>query len=166
MNWDALGAFAELVGAIGVVLSLVYLATQIRQSARAQRAATLQAFSEAITQAGNELARDEKLQLILSGMSEFRSLSEEERFRVHLVLTGLFRRFENVVLQQDLDLVDPEVAAAFLKPVHAMASMPGVREWWTLWQGIFSPQFVEYVNDAAANPEFQAPPGFGMPPAT
>lgn len=32
MNWDAIGAIAELLGAIGVIVSLVYLATQIRQS--------------------------------------------------------------------------------------------------------------------------------------
>jgi hypothetical protein len=32
MNWDAIGAVAELLGAIGVIASLVYLAVQIRQS--------------------------------------------------------------------------------------------------------------------------------------
>ncbi len=32
MNWDAVGAIAELLGAVGVIGSLVYLATQVRQS--------------------------------------------------------------------------------------------------------------------------------------
>ncbi len=32
MNWDAIGAIAELLGAIGVIASLVYLAAQIRKS--------------------------------------------------------------------------------------------------------------------------------------
>jgi hypothetical protein len=32
VNWDAIGAMAELVGAAGVIFSLVYLARQIRQS--------------------------------------------------------------------------------------------------------------------------------------
>ncbi len=30
MNWDALAATAELLAAIGVIVSLVYLATQTR----------------------------------------------------------------------------------------------------------------------------------------
>ena len=34
MNWDAFGALAELLGAIGVVASLIYLATQVRQNSR------------------------------------------------------------------------------------------------------------------------------------
>jgi hypothetical protein len=32
MNWDAIGAIAELLGAIGVIASFVYLATQIQHS--------------------------------------------------------------------------------------------------------------------------------------
>ncbi len=34
MNWDAIGAIAELFGAVGVIASLVYLAVQIRQNTR------------------------------------------------------------------------------------------------------------------------------------
>jgi len=32
MNWDAIGAIAESLGAVGVIASLVYLATKIRHS--------------------------------------------------------------------------------------------------------------------------------------
>lgn len=32
MNWDAIGAIAELVGALAVVLTLAYLARQISQN--------------------------------------------------------------------------------------------------------------------------------------
>lgn len=35
MNWDAIGALAELMGAIGVVVTLVFVAVQVRHSARA-----------------------------------------------------------------------------------------------------------------------------------
>lgn len=34
MNWEALGTAAEVVGAVAVVVSLVYLAVQIRQNTR------------------------------------------------------------------------------------------------------------------------------------
>ena len=30
MNWDAIGASAEMLAAIGVIISLVYLAVQMR----------------------------------------------------------------------------------------------------------------------------------------
>lgn len=34
MNWEAIGALAELAGALGVILSLVYLAYQIRLNSK------------------------------------------------------------------------------------------------------------------------------------
>ena len=37
MNWDAVGAMSELVGAIAVVVTLIYLAVQIRLNTRAIR---------------------------------------------------------------------------------------------------------------------------------
>jgi len=41
MNWDAVGAVAELLGAIGVIVSLVYLAIQIRRNTRIQKRTNL-----------------------------------------------------------------------------------------------------------------------------
>ena len=43
MNWEAIGAIGEIIGAIAVVATLVYLSAQIRQSNREARASTLQA---------------------------------------------------------------------------------------------------------------------------
>jgi hypothetical protein len=38
MNWDAIGATAESIAALGVITSLIYLAVQIRSSTRASAA--------------------------------------------------------------------------------------------------------------------------------
>ncbi|MGD2047251.1 MAG: hypothetical protein PVJ80_13005 [Gemmatimonadota bacterium] len=42
MNWEAIGATAELVGAVAVLVSLIYLANQIRQGTAATRVQTVQ----------------------------------------------------------------------------------------------------------------------------
>ena len=41
MNWDALSAIGELLGATGVIVTLLYLSIQIRQNTRAIRGSTL-----------------------------------------------------------------------------------------------------------------------------
>ena len=40
MNWEALGAIGEIVGALAVVLTLGYVAVQIRQYTRSVKSAT------------------------------------------------------------------------------------------------------------------------------
>ena len=46
MNWEALGAISELVGALAVIATLLYIALQIRQNTKAIRGATLNAITE------------------------------------------------------------------------------------------------------------------------
>ena len=48
MNWEAMGAIGESVGALGVVVSLLYLATQLRHSSRTAKA---NALDEAVADA-------------------------------------------------------------------------------------------------------------------
>ena len=40
MNWDALGALAEMIGATAVLITLIYLAIQIRQTKELARSQT------------------------------------------------------------------------------------------------------------------------------
>ncbi len=51
MNWEAIGAIAEAIGAAGVIASLVYLASQIRSNTRA---AKVTAYQQTIT-AGRDI---------------------------------------------------------------------------------------------------------------
>ena len=46
MNWEAISAVGEVLGAGGVIISLIYLAAQIRQNTRAIRGATLNAVTQ------------------------------------------------------------------------------------------------------------------------
>ena len=41
MNWEAIGAIGQIVGAIAVVISLIYLAREIRSNARSARLASV-----------------------------------------------------------------------------------------------------------------------------
>ena len=47
MNWEAIGAVGEILGAIAVLVTLIYLATQIKQHTLATRAVTNSAYAEA-----------------------------------------------------------------------------------------------------------------------
>ena len=48
MNWDAVGAIAESIGALGVISSLIYLAVQVRQNTRQGRLSRFQETSSTL----------------------------------------------------------------------------------------------------------------------
>ena len=45
MNWEAISAISDIVGAIAVVVSLIYIAVQIRQNTRMMRSGAKQSLS-------------------------------------------------------------------------------------------------------------------------
>ena len=86
MNWDAIGAVAELLGAIGVIASLAYLATQIRQNreqmgqnTQALRAGTYQQFRHEIYEALHGYMKVPGFsETVRSGMADFHQLDDAE----------------------------------------------------------------------------------------
>ena len=102
MNWDAIGAIAELLGAIGVIASLVYLATQIRQSreqmsqnTRALRAGSYQQFDDSLQATVMEGVTVPALDRVVRlGMANFEQLSEEDAFRFNFWMSSLMRRYD------------------------------------------------------------------------
>ena len=73
MNWDAIGAIGELIGAAGVIATLLYLATQIRQSGENART---QSYHLAVDQLISGALQKEFWNLLLK--SEEEELSPRE----------------------------------------------------------------------------------------
>lgn len=94
MNCDAVGAIAELLGALGVIASYFYLATQIRQntdqisqSVRSQQVAASQAVQASGHQARAQIISEPEL--YLSGLRDPASLSREQRVKFNMLVTGV-----------------------------------------------------------------------------
>jgi hypothetical protein len=86
MNWGAIAAVAELLGALAVIGSLIYLAVQIRQNTRSSRAATFQAAYSEVSHAYHAIAADSELARIFRiGLSEPQKLDQDEATRYGVV---------------------------------------------------------------------------------
>lgn len=58
MNWEALGAIAGLLGAVGVIATLIYLSAQIRQNSNQLRGAATVAVYDYQRSLTNTLTAD------------------------------------------------------------------------------------------------------------
>lgn len=66
MNWDAIGAIGELVGAVAVVATLGYLAIQIRLQNKEARLAANQDLQRAIREQSDSIRGDPEMVQIKS----------------------------------------------------------------------------------------------------
>ena len=94
MNWDALGAIAELLGAIAVFLTLAYLTVQVRQNSKAlelqnkfSAAQIMQARTDTLTQVIATSSSAENLSALqkipqITDPESLSNISSEEQFRL------------------------------------------------------------------------------------
>ena len=107
MNWDALGAIAELLGAIAVFLTLAYLTVQVRQNSKAleqqnkfSAAQIMQARTDTVMEFTSVvLMEPENLKVIAainnSDSLDLGSMQASEISRYRMVLTMARSMFEN-----------------------------------------------------------------------
>ncbi len=141
MNWDAVGALAELAGAAAVVVTLAYFAVQIRQSAE-----------NSDREAANEIARilgsnSEAARIVRIGSEHRASLTPDELIQFdslcYLSISGIHYRYNQT------GSITDEVEVSF--------SRSGIREYWEVHSGVFPEDFrrevaraSEQLNNAAA----------------
>ena len=111
MDWIAVSAIAEIVGASAVVFTLIYLAYQVRNNTRmAQRASTAEAVS-AIMAFNDSLVDNPKVgELFQRGVNlGLENLTDEERVPFTIVMFNLFKTCEHLHYQHAVGAMDPDV---------------------------------------------------------
>jgi hypothetical protein len=161
MSLEDLGNIGEFVAAVAVVVSLIYLAIQIRQNTESLHAASFQD----IIREGNVFLRDlsvhpELARIWRSGLDSLEDLSSDEQARFHYLILSFYRRVENVFHQSRRHLMHDEDTRGPLASSFDALTRPGAREWWESNAFRFSPVMQEYVRQRlaeSATPESSEP---------
>jgi hypothetical protein len=148
MNWEALGAMGELIGAAGVILTLVYLAHQIRQNTRAIRAQTHQAITTANLGMAMGLAESEGLAgVLVRGLADFDSLEPADRLRAVGWFNSFLKFGENTHYQFLQGSLEKSVWEGWMVILENWVTQPGPRKYWTERRDAFQPAFRELVEN-------------------
>jgi hypothetical protein len=91
MNWDAIGAVGEIVGAVAVVLSLVYLAVQIRTSSKLAKAQMFQSAASEQSRVADGVTGDPHNFEAWMKMHSGEDLTPAERARANFLLSRIFQ---------------------------------------------------------------------------
>jgi hypothetical protein len=141
-----LGNYGEFLGAIAVVVTLGYLAAQIRQNTRSVRASSFQSGVDGINLLNNLLAQDESLARIFrTGNERLGSLTEDERVRYGFLYLSAFRSFESMYFHY-LHGTGTELWGTHKEHISVLLTNPGVQEWWKNNPLTFTPEFSQFVE--------------------
>ena len=131
MTLADLGNIGEFVGAIAVVISLAYLAVQIRQNTKTLRASTYQAVLDS-ARADNELVlvHPHLERIYRMGRRVPTALTDEERPLFRHLIAQLLLNHEAMFLQHQHGVIDEDLWRRRQVALRALVLQPGVRQWW------------------------------------
>ena len=129
MNWEAIGAIGEVVGASAVFISLLYLALQIRNSRRSDQIVAAAGAVSAVHDWIGQIVRDETLyDLYRRGLTDYESLSRSEKGRYSLLLFQLFRSGETWWVQMQMGVLDSSYWAGVMATLsYVFRTTGGIR---------------------------------------
>lgn len=151
---ETLGNLGDFIGGIAVVITLVYLAIQIRQNtiqlrkgaeiARAEaRFTSVQAFSEFRS---HLITNPEVASLYYRGGKDIDALSPEDRLRYGLLLQDLFASMHAVMEKMKVSTQEGYSRSYEELNIDLIMSLPGVARWWEDRKARFDPEFVEFIE--------------------
>ena len=156
MNWEAMGAIGEVVGALAVVATLVYFGIQLRATTRVAEASNLRGVADSFNFLGLELAKNPDLRRVYGYIFQLNSideLSDEDQLILELVLRSIFNNVHAGVHSSELYGIDPSTVPdrnqGLAWITRSLLSYPIVREWWKqspLADNSYGPNFENVIN--------------------
>ena len=147
MTWADVGSLANLVGAIGVIASLIALSWQVRGNTRALKMANASAAQNNFQQLARFLYEDrEGCSLILRAMQGATDLTPAERLSAYAYFFDFLKTAELAYYHFVHGDLDEPFWEASLRFYRAYFSTPGFRAYWAERRTAFMPEFQKAMD--------------------
>ncbi len=152
MDWDAIGAISEIIGAIAIVITLIYLAVQIRQNTASVRAAGYQEWLAANLELNTAFADQAMSRLFVLGNADSSNLSDESFISFAMWNLGVMQMAQATNYLYRSGSLDRELWEAEMNRAAGILSMPGVRQWWDAGGNTqLTPRFVKLLGSTQSS---------------
>lgn len=153
MNWDVIGSVAELLGAVGVIVSLLYLSYQIRINTKTVKAEATQTTYIGWSEFNYELSKHPnaiEIDRMWKPSSQWDDFSDEEKVVLGWVCRSIVERFEAEFSLYEAGILKSEVWEKHRTYCGSFVSLPAVSTWWESEkeQPICSDFFIKEIDSA------------------
>ncbi len=151
MPLDQLANIAEISAAALLIVSLIYVGLQIRQSTKAAYASTNQAHAQVangyigLINASNNLA-----DILHQGATGLSSLKEGNLIRFMAFHDQIFVAYQSFYFQYLKGALDERIWGTYKQGMLGLLAQTGSQDWWKLRRHWFSEEFRNYVDRVAA----------------
>ncbi len=148
MDLSTLANLGEFVGGIFVVVSLVYLAHQVRQNTKSLRTENYARVLDRMSTLQSNLSTDTELnRIVIVGAQDPGALTRSERARFSWAMYELLGAGEFMFHQGQDGALPEEVWIRWETTIAWWLSNPGIQAWWRARPSPFSASFEAFVEE-------------------
>lgn len=142
-----LGSVGEFLGSVGVLISLVYLAVQIKKNTETERTSTYQSIVRDFGDMNQMMASLPDLTyLYVQALESFGGMEPAEKARISQVFYMTFRYFENMYYQHRKGYLEEEVWLGWKRLMLTYFARDGFQTWWHIRRDVFSEPFAKFLE--------------------
>ena len=150
MSLQDWGAIGELIGGFAIIVSLIYVAAQIRQSTQATRVATSQTFTDQYMRAVTQLYEPGFSDIYRRGLSGLDNLQGSDKISFMACIGMFLRMYESFYIQEKDGAFDARLFGPWTNSFVDLFSNDGPREVLELRKHQYNAEFIEFFQDRLA----------------
>lgn len=159
MTLEQASLVAQIVSAVAVIASLIFVGVQLKQATATIRASSSEAHAGLYTQLVHSIIDNADFARIWSiGLSDPKALREDEWVRFVAYSSALFRQYETSRVQWQKGRLDHEHWHTVEKQAINFRHLPGLEAAWKVRGHWYSPDFREWFENLDAS---DARPAYG-----
>ena len=145
MSLSDLASLGSFVSGVAVVVTLLFLVLQMRQTERIQQAVLHQGFSTRESELNFKILEPHLLGVYQKALTSNADLTEAEIVELLVMVRGFFLATEDMYFLRKSSLIDEASFQTGLGVFRTFASLPLFRAAWPMVRATFSPEFYAFV---------------------
>lgn len=143
---DWIEKWTSIFESVAVIVSVIYVAIQIKLNTKAVRSATYQNIISNIAAIEARISEDKELARVFRVGRRGERLEPDEQLRFNELMSSFFNFHENLHYQYRQHLLDEDLWKGWNENLSLYLSRPGCRAWWDGTAHLYSKNFREYVD--------------------
>ena len=148
MSWDAINAISQLISSIAVVVSVLYLAVQLRGSTRVARVAAMDTAAGALRDVTKPFMENAELGRVWrTGLENLDALSPEDQARFFHAAYQFMKALETIHYHYVYGLLDTQLWEGWRELLHHYVGTPGIHFYLSRRGAVFSERFRKFIAE-------------------
>jgi len=157
---------AEIIASLGVVITLIYIATEFRRNSDRSR---LENMGQAIETQVRQFARltddPERAELLRQALVDFDNLTQSQKGQISTVIHEILLSHNVIRHAYESGLMPEGEYKALQSNWVSLMRTTGGRQWWQNWRGMMPDDVVAYVDAVLDDPSIEVRPLYEEVPA-